>query len=652
MSRTQAVLRAEHPFTGSQTNTVIKPSDMPGNETGVLTAHHADLSATGVRHTQLGRAGFLPTNGETAVEIATFDWTATPLGRPENWPQTIKSTLATMLTSPQPMFMAWGPDLTSFFNDALRPMIGARVAGALGRPYSKLWPEVWTQMEPVVARALGGDGTLFENLPLTLTRNGYPEETWWSFSIMPLRDEHGHVLGILCVTSETTGLILSQMEMRESISRQTFRAELADSLRGASDPKTLMTIAAERLGAHLRVGCVGYAEVESDKEYALIHQDWTAENAQSVVGRHRLNNFGPAMIARLRSGHTVRIDDAAEDALTAGSTYAAAYASIGTKAVIDVPLINDGRLAGILFVLNPGTRHWTDGEVALVEEVAERTWASLQRLHAEESSRQSQKLEILGQLTGGMAHDFNNLLTVIASSVDLMRRPDLPEQRRTHYLDAIAQTVDRASKLTGHLLAFARKQPLKPEVFDVGHQVDGVIGLIRPLVGSRISVELDRCHSACFAEADVSQFETALVNLAVNARDAMSGEGRLSIKIHEVDGVPPIRHHPRRPGGFIAVVMTDTGSGIEAEKLTEIFEPFFTTKEFGKGTGLGLSQVFGFAKQSEGEIDVASELGRGTTFTLYLPRAGLRSNGLVQARQSGYPPDRMHAPCVPNVNAD
>lgn len=624
MSHTQAEQPAEHPFTASQifVNTVVKPSDVPeGNSQALVAAGHADLSAAAFFNPQPGGTGFLPANGETAVEIATFDWTATSLGSPENWPQTIKSTLATMLTSPQPMFMAWGPELTSFFNDALRPMIGARVQGALGRPYRELWPEVWTQMEPVVARALGGDGTLFENLPLTLMRNGYPEETWWSFSIMPLRDEGGHVLGILCVTAETTGLMLSQMEMRESVSRQTFRVELADALRGASDRKTLMKIAAERLGAHLKVGCVGYAEVESDKEYVLIHQDWTAENAQSVVGIHRLDNFGPAMIARLRSGHTVRVDDTAEDALTAGSTYAAAYASIRTKAFIDVPLINDGKLAGILFALDPGTRHWTDGEVALVEEVAERTWASLQQLRAEESSRQSQKLEILGQLTGGMAHDFNNLLTVIASSVDLMRRPSLPEERRKYYLDAIAQTVDRASKLTGHLLAFARKQPLKPEVFDVGHQVDDIIGLIRPLVGSRIAIDLDRCQPASYAEADVSQFETALVNLAVNARDAMAGEGRLSIKIHGVEGVPPVRHHARRSGGFVAVVMTDTGSGIEAEKLTEIFEPFFTTKELGKGTGLGLSQVFGFAKQSGGEIEVASQPGRGTAFTLYLPRA-------------------------------
>lgn len=623
MSRVQTVNDEENPSTMAQAivNITLKPADMREGAAEVSATHNgADFCTASARNSPLG-VGFLTSNSQTSAEIAAIDWMATPLGRLENWPNVIKSTLATMLSSPQPMFMAWGPDLTSFFNDALRPMIGARIAGALGRPYSELWPEVWTQMEPVVARALGGDGTLFENLPLTLTRNGYPEETWWSFSIMPLRNEHGHVLGILCVTSETTRLILSQMEMRESGSRQTFRAELADALRGASDPKTIMAIAAERLGAHLRVGCVGYAEVEANKEYALIRQDWTAENAPSVVGMHRLDNFGPAMIARLRSGHTVRIDDAVENALTAGPTYAAAYASIRTRAVIDVPLINDGRLAGILFVLNPGTRHWTDGEVALVEEVAERTWGSLQQLRVEEASRQSQKLETLGQLTGGMAHDFNNLLTVIAASVDLMRRPDLPEQRRTSYLNAIAQTVDRASKLTGHLLAFARKQPLKPVVFDVGHQVDDVVELIRPLVGSRISINLDRCQPACFAEADVSQFETALVNLAVNARDAIIGEGLLSIKINKVEGVPAVRHHPRRTGGFVAVVVTDTGSGIEAEKLTEIFEPFFTTKEIGKGTGLGLSQVFGFAKQSEGEIDVASEPGRGTTFTLYLPRA-------------------------------
>ena len=242
-----------------------------------------------------------------------------------------------------------------------------------------------------------------------------------------------------------------------------------------------------------------------------------------------------------------------------------------------------------------------------------------ERRQAEEALRQAQKMEAVGQLTGGVAHDFNNLLTIIRSATDFLRRRDLSDERRRRYIDAVSDTVDRASKLTGQLLAFARRQPLTPQVFDVGAQVESIAQLIRPLVGGRIQIELDLCEPACFAMADVAQFETALVNLAVNGRDAMNGEGRLSIAIKAVEGIPALRAQAPRGGRFIAVAVEDTGCGISADKLEVIFEPFFTTKEVGKGTGLGLSQAFGFVKQSGGEISVISSLGRGSTFTIYLP---------------------------------
>ena len=270
-------------------------------------------------------------------------------------------------------------------------------------------------------------------------------------------------------------------------------------------------------------------------------------------------------------------------------------------------------------------------QVGLEKEVAARTAdlkSALEALQqqvadrelAEEALRQSQKLEVVGQLTGGVAHDFNNLLTIIRSSVDFLRRGELPEPRQRRYVEAISETVDRAAKLTGQLLAFARRQPLKPEVFDAARQVVSVVDLVRPLAGARIQVVAQVGSQACFVEADVSQFETALVNLAVNARDAMGGEGRLTFRLELVEHVPAIRGHLGAAGAFVAVSVTDTGTGIDPAQTASIFEPFFTTKEVGKGTGLGLSQVFGFAKQSGGEVEVESRLGHGATFTLYLPR--------------------------------
>jgi PAS domain S-box-containing protein len=210
-----------------------------------------------------------------------------------------------------------------------------------------------------------------------------------------------------------------------------------------------------------------------------------------------------------------------------------------------------------------------------------------ERRQAEEALRQSQKMDAVGQLTGGVAHDFNNLLTIIRSATDFLRRRELSEDRRRRYIDAISDTVDRASKLTGQLMAFARRQPLTPQVFDVGSQVETIAQLIRPLMGGRIQIGVELGDFRYFATADVAQFEGALVNLAVNARDAMAGEGSLSISVNAVDAVPALRGHASRDGQFVAISVTDTGSGIAADKLDAIFEPFFTTKDVGKGTGLG-----------------------------------------------------------------
>ena len=238
----------------------------------------------------------------------------------------------------------------------------------------------------------------------------------------------------------------------------------------------------------------------------------------------------------------------------------------------------------------------------------------------EEQLRQSQKLEAVGQLTGGVAHDFNNLLTVIKSSTDLLKRPDLSEERRTRYIGAISDTVARAARLTGQLLAFARRQALKPEVFDAGRSIKTVCEMIGTLTGSRIEIVTDLPDDACFINADPSQFDTALVNMAVNARDAMDGAGKLTITVHSVEHIPPIRAHQAVQGDYVAICIEDTGTGIAEDRIDRIFEPFFTTKGVGQGTGLGLSQVFGFAKQSGGEVWVQSELGKGTMFVLYLPR--------------------------------
>lgn len=256
-----------------------------------------------------------------------------------------------------------------------------------------------------------------------------------------------------------------------------------------------------------------------------------------------------------------------------------------------------------------------------------------------EALRQSQKMEAIGQLTGGVAHDFNNLLTVIRSSTDLLQRPNLSEERRARYVSAISATVDRAAKLTSQLLAFARRQALQPEVFAACDGVRSIAEMLGTLTGARINIVTHLPEQVCLVNADPSQFDTALVNMAVNARDAMSGEGTLTINVEPVEKIPAVRHHAAVEGAFVAISITDTGSGISPDRLDHVFEPFYTTKEVGQGTGLGLSQVLGFAKQSGGDVTLTSTVGTGSTFVLYLPRVATAARSAPSSSPADLPED-------------
>ena len=242
-----------------------------------------------------------------------------------------------------------------------------------------------------------------------------------------------------------------------------------------------------------------------------------------------------------------------------------------------------------------------------------------QRLEREAALRQAQKMEAVGQLTGGIAHDFNNLLTIMRSSIDMLQHSDLPQERRDKYQRAISEAVDRAAKITSQLLTFARKQTADCEVFDVTEKIANVSELLRELVGPGVAIQTSDAPSACSVEADLCQFETALMNLVANARDAMDRQGTLFIAADVVSDPKVLPGDPPLRGDFVAVSVHDHGRGVSADHMGRIFEPFFTTKALGEGTGLGLSQVYGFAHASGGGVHVQSRLGAGATFTVYLP---------------------------------
>jgi CheY-like chemotaxis protein len=234
------------------------------------------------------------------------------------------------------------------------------------------------------------------------------------------------------------------------------------------------------------------------------------------------------------------------------------------------------------------------------------------RAQAEEQLRQSQKMQALGQLTGGIAHDFNNLLTVIQGSADILTRDNLPDAKRMRFAQAIVQAASNAASLTSQLLAFARRQPLKPELMDLSDLVSAMQDLLDRTLGSRLEIKVVLMSCPCPVLVDKAQLQSAILNIASNARDAMNGEGSLIIST---------RHAREEGKDWVVIDFSDTGSGMPHEVQRRIFEPFFTTKSTGKGTGLGLSQVYGFATQSGGTVKVDSVVGEGTTISIFLPCA-------------------------------
>jgi signal transduction histidine kinase/ActR/RegA family two-component response regulator len=234
---------------------------------------------------------------------------------------------------------------------------------------------------------------------------------------------------------------------------------------------------------------------------------------------------------------------------------------------------------------------------------------------------QAQKMEAVGQLTGGIAHDFNNLLTVVLGNIDLLGRRFGGDERAQRQLSAIRHAAERGQSLTGQLLAFSRRQHLRPETLDVNALVRGFESLIRRAVGENIVMETTIGEDPAVCEVDASQLETTLLNLAVNARDAMPDGGTLRIAVRRVehDADLTVRHNDAAPGPWIVLSIDDTGMGMSREVLNRAFEPFFTTKEPGKGSGLGLSQVYGFVRQSGGFVTLTSSVGAGTQLSIYLP---------------------------------
>ncbi|MBE2993251.1 PAS domain-containing protein [Sphingomonas sp. CFBP 13603] len=542
-----------------------------------------------------------------AEMIRVHDWSSSPLGPIEHWPQSLRSIVSLMLASEFAMCLAWGPELGFLYNDHYARIMHDKHPQALGQRFADVWADVWSDISPLVDKALAGEASFFENLPLVTDRKGYDEHAWFTFSYSPVRDESGAIAGMFCSTYESTERVVTERALRDERERMSQMFAQAPTfmamLRGPEHRFELTNPGYDKLIGHREVlgRTVADALPDAVEQGFLDLLDGVFTSGDAFTAR--------GMLYAVQAEPGGPIDDRYVDFV---------YQPIrdATGAVVGVFVegadVTDRKtLERDLQSLNAD----------LEQRVRDRTQ---ELIEAQEALRQAQKMEAVGQLTGGIAHDFNNLLQGITGSLEIVQRR--VAQGRVSELDRFitgaTTAANRAASLTHRLLAFSRRQPLDPRPVKVNPLVASLEDLLRRTTGEQIELEMVLAGGLWTTLCDPNQLENSLLNLVINARDAMPHGGKLTIETcnAHLDDHFAASQRDVRPGHYVCICVSDTGTGMSADTIAKAFEPFFTTKPIGQGTGLGLSMIYGFARQSEGYARIYSELGQGTTIKLYLPR--------------------------------
>ncbi|HEX3862089.1 MAG TPA: ATP-binding protein [Stellaceae bacterium] len=526
---------------------------------------------------------------EMAQRVRDLDWAATPLGPVEDWPPSLRQSAAMILVSGFPMAIRWGPQLVLIYNDAYREILGGKHPQALGRPLSEVWEEIYDVLGPLNEAILKGEHRGFfaeDHLWRVRRYGGSYEDARFTISYSPIPDEqapHG-IGGILTTCVETTKRIRTEERLRTL--NETLEAEVAERIR---ERDKIWRVSEDLLGV---TNFEGY--------FTSINPAWTALLGWSEDEIKRMH------ITQLRHPDDAPHSLAGRNQLAAG---------VPTVRMENRLRHKDGSWRWLYWTLTvqDGLIYVIGRHVTAEKEAAER----LRR--AQEQLAQSQKMEAIGQLTGGIAHDFNNLLMVVSGNAERLK-DKLTDPRDRRSIEAIELASARGETLTRQLLVFSRRQALNPEIIDIGRRLQASRDLLSSSARGDIDLVIDIPGDTWPVSVDVPELELALVNVVVNARDAIAENGTIAItaqniRLRTTDTADEIE------GEFVALAISDTGCGIPPDLVPKVFEPFFTTKGLEKGTGLGLSQVYGFTRQSGGTVTIESIVGVGTTLVLYLPRS-------------------------------
>ncbi|WP_216599926.1 ATP-binding protein [Sphingomonas sp. AP4-R1] len=474
--------------------------------------------------------------------------------------------------------------------------------------------------------------------------------------ISPLRDGSGEIARWYGVNTEVSAQFQEEAR-RDAVEAALYAAKLERDFiinltarqRSLHDPLAIMHLSAEHIARRLGINRACFYRLLENERVRYVGC-WSDAGLPNLSGESASGHLGERLEKARRTGQLTSFGDSRHDPLEG----LVELSGSGILAAVDVPISRAGSVIGGFYIAHGEVRLWTENELALVREVAELTWLAVERAEAiirledrvarqdgdlaraasdlrsattgqsdaESQVRQLQKMEAVGQLTGGIAHDFNNMLAVIIGGLNLaQRRLDRGDTDIKRFMDGAMEGATRAAALTQRLLAFSRQQPLAPETVDGNKLVNGLTELLSRTLGERVQLETVLTPGLWKTLADPIQLENVIVNLAVNARDAMPDGGKLTIETGNANIDAEYAHDAEIPiGHYVMLAVSDTGSGMPAAVIAKAFDPFFTTKGVGKGTGLGLSQVFGFVRQSGGHVRIYSEVGHGTTIKIYLPR--------------------------------
>ena len=521
--------------------------------------------------------------------------------------------------APAAVAILHGPDhVYEIANEAYFELVGQR-RDILGKPLAEALPEVVEQGFVDLMHTVYRTGEPFvgRSVPVSINRGdtGQPETRMVDFVYQPIRNAAGEVADIFVEATDVTERVMAEAAKRESEERFRLVAESAPVMlwMGDAQGKCLYLNRAQR-------------EFWGVTDESFPTFDWNTTVLPEDL---------PVLAAPFMQGMSE------QKGFTVEARYFRADGQVRTLHTNAEPRFGpDGEFLGMIGV-NADVTDVREAQAALARSHEELEAAVRERtdklMSAESQLRQAQKMEAIGQLTGGIAHDFNNMLAVVMSGLNLLQRKLAKGETDVgRYIEGSMEGARRAAALTSRLLAFSRQQQLAPEQLDANRLVQGMTDLLSRTLGEAIQVETVLSAGLWQTLADANQLESAILNLAVNARDAMEEGGKLTIETanaHIDDDYAA--EAAMAAGQYVMIAVTDTGTGMTPQVMAKAFDPFFTTKEVGKGTGLGLSQVFGFIRQSGGHVKIYSELGLGTTVKIYLPRSHAQAAASDRKRVEG-----------------